>query len=246
MAKKRNNSRTNFATIDNHLHQDSNLSFRARGLFGYMWSMPDDWNFTEDNLAEQNNVEGKKAVRTALKELIQFGYLHRMQSKGNNGKFFSSMVYELYEIPEDNPYFSVLPLKENGTVLPSKENLQRQANTNKLITKENRDILLLKREEIYNIFADYVLLYSENEQKYLKIERENICRRIFYNLDSSVGNLKRYVTTSIENELRKFYAIEDLNKYPRTNIDVTNPIEYTQEEKEVAIINWNEVLMEDG
>ena len=59
-----------------NLIRNDKLSFRARGLHVWMQSMPDNWQFY---LSEIKNhcTEGRQAVATALKELIDAGYLVR-------------------------------------------------------------------------------------------------------------------------------------------------------------------------
>lgn len=76
--------------------------------------------------------DGKSSIQSALKELEENGYLVRVQTKDENGRF-SSTDYTLYEIP-----LSEKPLTEN----PSTDNLsaenQPQLNTNKL--NKNKEI----------------------------------------------------------------------------------------------------------
>ena len=35
----------NFTTISNDALKDKDLSFKAKGLLVYMWSLPNDWEF---------------------------------------------------------------------------------------------------------------------------------------------------------------------------------------------------------
>lgn len=53
--------------------QDSRLTFRARGVHGWVMSKPDDWHVTLVDLCN-NSPEGRTAVQSALDELVYFAY----------------------------------------------------------------------------------------------------------------------------------------------------------------------------
>ncbi|MEV2909470.1 helix-turn-helix domain-containing protein [Paenibacillus larvae] len=85
MTKKQNNSntiiRTNkhenpYVMIDKYGFNDERLSWKAKGLLGYLLSKPDDWQIYECDLIKQS-ADGRDSVRTALRELEKFGYLTR-------------------------------------------------------------------------------------------------------------------------------------------------------------------------
>jgi hypothetical protein len=67
-----------FTQIPNHWLRDSRLTFKARGLLGLVMSHSAGWSLSINSIAEQNQ-EGKDAVRSAIAELSQFGYLSREQ-----------------------------------------------------------------------------------------------------------------------------------------------------------------------
>ena len=56
--------------------QDKRISFRARGILGYLLSLPDGWEASAERIAHET-TEGRDAVATALKELERAGYLAR-------------------------------------------------------------------------------------------------------------------------------------------------------------------------
>lgn len=98
----------NFTIMSNAWVRDERLTLRARGLLLHLLSHREGWTLTVDQLVKVN-PEGKDAIRTALKELEQHGYLRREQSRGVNAKF-GNMDYVLMD-PEENP--QVKPLTEN-------------------------------------------------------------------------------------------------------------------------------------
>lgn len=95
-------------TVMSNCHlRDERLSLRAIGLMSKMLSNADSYQYTVAGLAATCK-EGRDAVRKALKELEDAGYLVREQAHGANGKFGSS-DYVLYEHPQT----AESPLTEN-------------------------------------------------------------------------------------------------------------------------------------
>lgn len=92
-----------FLMVRNDVCRDDRLSYRALGLLVSMLSYPDNWTFATDRLAKGEGREGEKAIRTALKELEQSGYLVRRRLKADGGRFVWEHV--LYDTPQ-NPQVS--------------------------------------------------------------------------------------------------------------------------------------------
>lgn len=67
-----------FTIISNHALRDQRLSWKARGLLGYLLSMDTGWQTSVRRLAEVA-PDGKSSVETALAELEAAGYLERRQ-----------------------------------------------------------------------------------------------------------------------------------------------------------------------
>lgn len=103
--------RKNFTVMSNHHLQNKALSLKAKGLLSYMLSLPDDWDYSIGGLAA-NNKEGRAAVRSALVELEDAGYLIRSQCRSECGGFAGNR-YIVYEIPHQDT--DDYPLCENCT-----------------------------------------------------------------------------------------------------------------------------------
>lgn len=73
-----------FTVISNNEVQDKRLSWKARGIFSYLWSMPDDWDFYEVEIAK-HAPDGRDSLRSGLTELEEYGYLKRERVR-NNGR----------------------------------------------------------------------------------------------------------------------------------------------------------------
>lgn len=86
---------------------DGSLPLSAIGLYAFMLSRPDDWEFSVSGMAKCLGV-GRDAVRSALVKLEEAGFLIREQSHNEKG-LFSGNTYVLYDEKID-------PLPENPTV----------------------------------------------------------------------------------------------------------------------------------
>ena len=89
--------KTRFGVVPNKILNDPSLSFRAKGIFAYLQSKPEGWKFSVERIAN-DGLEGREAIRKAIHELEEAGYLQRRIIK-ENGKL---MGYE-YILTDDCP-----------------------------------------------------------------------------------------------------------------------------------------------
>lgn len=62
--------------VANNVLCDATLSLKAKGLFAYIYSKPDDWDFSSERIVLET-YEGIDAIKAALHELEEHGYLVR-------------------------------------------------------------------------------------------------------------------------------------------------------------------------
>lgn len=134
-------SRKGYTVLQNTMILDKQLSLKTKGLMAVILSRPDDWEFSVGGLAVFCGC-GKDAIRGALKELEQAGYLTRQQLHGEGGAF-SGNLYEIHDSVDpieedpplsDNPTTASAPLSgKPSTEKPSTENPTQR---NKDLTKE--------------------------------------------------------------------------------------------------------------
>ena len=63
-----------FTAIPNQFLRDNNISFKAKGLFTYMYSMKNGWNFTIKSISKQQK-QGELSIKNAMDELKKHGYI---------------------------------------------------------------------------------------------------------------------------------------------------------------------------
>lgn len=94
----KNEKTKNFTVISNTHLKDRNLSLKAKGLLTQMLSLPYDWEYSISGLAAINK-EGKSAIASALRELLDAGYAFRSQETDEKGQF-KRMNYIIFESPQ--------------------------------------------------------------------------------------------------------------------------------------------------
>ena len=70
---------SDYTVMSNYHLRDKRLSLKAKGLLSQMLSLPEDWDYTLAGLCYINR-ESKDAIRTAIRELEQAGYIRRRQT----------------------------------------------------------------------------------------------------------------------------------------------------------------------
>lgn len=76
----------NYTTLCTRALRDKRLSLKAKGLYAFISSLPEDWDFTVKGL-EAVLREGHNSIQGALIELETCGYLVRRQQRGEKGHF---------------------------------------------------------------------------------------------------------------------------------------------------------------
>ena len=84
--------------MSNYHLKDRRLSLKAKGLLTVMLSLPDSWNYTLHGLTAINQ-EGVDAIREAVRELEQAGYIVRTRARNAQGQL-KGTVYTIYEQPQ--------------------------------------------------------------------------------------------------------------------------------------------------
>lgn len=78
----------------NAIYRNERLSYKAKGLWGYLNSKPEGWSFSEGRIAAEA-ADGRDSVNSGLKELEKEGLLVR--TKVSQGYANWKVIYELKE-----------------------------------------------------------------------------------------------------------------------------------------------------
>jgi len=88
----------NFTTISNHILHSKDLTWKAKGIYAYLNSKPENWAFSIERIARESN-DTTYSTEQGIKELKQSGLLVQKarlvkNSKGQN--ILSGQEYHLY------------------------------------------------------------------------------------------------------------------------------------------------------
>ena len=126
-----------YTVMSNHHLRNHALSPKAKGLLSQMLSLPDDWDYTLQGLA-QINKESIDAIREAVRELERAGYIERSRERDERG-CLRGTVYTIYEQPHTEPTpeepAQALPASENPTLEKPMLEKPTLENPMQLITK---------------------------------------------------------------------------------------------------------------
>ena len=156
-----------YTIMSNYHFKDKRLSLKAKGLISEMLSLPDEWDYSIAGLVSLNQ-ENESAIKTALKELKNAGYLEIkkiLPNKENNGRI--EYEYILHEMPiqqEKKQEAEIQPLENQEVGNLSVEN-QGQLNTKELNTKElnTKELKKVSKKEMsFDEILDSVPVIRDN------------------------------------------------------------------------------------
>lgn len=105
---------SSFTQVSNSFLRDNNISFKAKGLFCYMFSMSENWNFTLQSIATQQK-DGLDSVKSAMDELKQYGYISYEKHSNGSGTYFLNDEPNVENPNVENPNFGKsTPIKKKN------------------------------------------------------------------------------------------------------------------------------------
>lgn len=87
-----------FVQIDKRVMEDERLSYKAKGLMGYLLSRPPDWIVRRDDLIARS-TDGREAVQSGMAELRDVGYAELIDAQDESGRMMGKR-WVVAESPE--------------------------------------------------------------------------------------------------------------------------------------------------
>jgi hypothetical protein len=130
MNNVKNNISKNFTIAPNELINNNQITDRARFLFIYLSSKPDDWVFYNRQLSNALNYS-IDTLRKYLKELVISGWMTKEKQKRIYGKFTSN-TYVLNSEP-----VMILPCRKNTDTVKNRHRKNPRHSNKEYTKKEN-------------------------------------------------------------------------------------------------------------
>ena len=175
MKKHLNNGRYN--RIDREVITNPNLSLKAKGLLTLIIGFPDDWDFTITGLM-QFVMEGREAILSALRELIEKGYATRTSKRDGNGRF-EKYDYSFFESPlsaiptTEKPLPETRQEEEPETGAPQQlRSIESNSNPN----KNEKIKRLLAHEPFLVIWKQLLTKWTDKTDDEKQVELDNLTK----------------------------------------------------------------------
>lgn len=237
------NELKNFQNIPRELIFDSSLSDRARFVFCFMVSKPDDWQFFLEPMAKEIGYS-VETLRKYIKELVESGWIVKGEQERDKGVFGATS-------------YTLRANKKSCTENTDTENFRH----GKIPTQHNRDIeqkedYKKKRDKTYDVRADlsYVdeefadiwnewLDYKDEIHKQYKTQRgaKTQYQSLLKYADNNVVLANAIVKKSIEQSWDGVFELSDKQKTlflsPKSPYAIEVPVSTPKENKGEVIIN---------
>ncbi len=86
-------------SIKTKILEEQSLSYRAKGIYSYLVSRPEKWEYNMTNVIN-TSIDGRESVQKGIKELEKIGLLKRVKAQNSEGKFigWDWEIYDTYAI----------------------------------------------------------------------------------------------------------------------------------------------------
>ncbi|MBS4067964.1 MAG: helix-turn-helix domain-containing protein [Sulfurimonas sp.] len=155
----------NFTQVPNEIINDKNVSLKAKGLYLYMVSKPDNWEFSLNGLTSQLQ-ESKPAILRILDELIKCGYLEKIKNRINGRQALNDYILHEkscfsseYQNETQKMRLSNCDSVNDTTSNTIKTNTKREIKNNSLVESKERDFKKFKIDFILN--NKNILFYTQ-------------------------------------------------------------------------------------
>lgn len=160
---KFNKPKTPYSQVPNQAMWDQRLSLSALGMWAFLWSLPEKWDFSIKGLATCRGC-GITAATSAIQALENAGYLERVQRR--KGSKFDGYDYNLIE----KPLGAITILHKKRLKTDNGKTVNGETNYGDSITCKNSDNIKNTNITNNNIINNYSLVVDEELIKMLEKE----------------------------------------------------------------------------
>jgi hypothetical protein len=189
-----------YTCVSNHALRNKNLSFKAKGLFVYLLSLPDDWELYKSELKDHSK-DKRVSIDSALNELIENGYLKISKTQCGKSTAITFCLVENPHTTDENQHRvctkSTSDCVENQQLLNTKTNINILTTNNSVVSFSN-----LNEEVKEFIKNEYGLKFTDD----FYINLINLCDEKQIDVKEYFGwliNTKRRVAKSLDSYLYK-------------------------------------------
>jgi len=144
-----------FTMVANEVLYNKNLSFKTKGLYAYLFSKPDTWDFSSSRMVLETK-DSRDSIMVMLRELEEAGYLIRKRL--STGKVEYTLIFSHNSLSREMPLGVEKPKSEiayvakslRGESLPI-SNIEEKVISKDIVIKKEEKVLCLKLSEFNNV-----------------------------------------------------------------------------------------------
>lgn len=206
----------NYTQVGNDIINDKNLTLKAKGLFLFLLSKPDNWNFSARLIATQNK-DAIASVNTGLQELEDHGLLNRIHVQGGyDYEIFDTVQLHLVENRLNGKSTKQKPKIDSIENRPNISNKEFKANREERDNNNNNNVpqTLEDYEVMINDLENFDLVSSVLPSEYpinVNLFLDELCKsKAIKNLLSYRSKILNSLNdTSDKNHTRTILAFND-------------------------------------
>ena len=215
-----------FGIVPNELLNNKAVSMKSKGLFAFMQSKPEGWNFSVEKLSFLCK-ESKLSISKGLQELESTGFLAREKHQTANGFTVDYLLF--FEPINENPIYQKpiigkptigKPIIGNPIVRKPTNNSNKDISNKELIKKEEREGSLAFFE--INFPSDYerlMMQYKSKIKDFVKFsemfEATVLQEGLEYKRNVIEGRFIKYARNWIDNQNKYEPQVIELNPNAR-------------------------------
>jgi hypothetical protein len=200
-----------YVVMNNKFLRNKQMSLKAKGLLALCLSLPEDWDYSINGLVSITK-ESITAVRNAMKELEELGYMKINKLQNEKGHFHYE--YVIYETPHienlhvDNADMENLVV-ENLVV----DNQLQQSIENKVSNKKvfNKDLYIKEHASaaIWSPLNDYLEMRKEIGAELTERGLKLLLKRLDKLTNNNINIQRLMLENAIQNQWKNVYLPKD-------------------------------------
>lgn len=187
-----------FTQISNDLLNDKNITLKSKGLYSFMYSKPNDFNFTIKSLSTLLN-EGERSIMNSLKELKHSGWVTYKKNNDGSGEYYLNQKPNCFNSNMDNPNC------KNPNLGFS--NLQKEQCINNKDLNNNKDYNNKENIDFEKLISYYNHVLKRSARVISEKAKKNFIQRL------KEGYLKEDIQKVIDNASNDVFHIESNYKH---------------------------------
>lgn len=179
-----------FTQISNAVLNDNELTLEEKGLFCYLFSKPDGWEFHYNSMKKELNEKSDDTIRRILTSLVKKGYITKTQNnKAESGKFggidieFTDKSFRLAEPKNTESVNSPYGANADSVKLvPNNTYISNNTDNN------NKDLIIIEKTQKKFVKPTIEEIQAYCKDKGIKIDAE----RFYYYHDARGWMMGKY------------------------------------------------------